>query len=50
MNMNEKKSYNTPVLIVHGDVEKITQACNFNNADSPSGTNNAFPGGGLPCS
>ena len=48
--MNVKKTYEAPVLTVHGDVEAITQACHFNNADSPSGTNNAFPGGGLPCS
>jgi hypothetical protein len=45
-----KKPYTTPKLIVHGDVEKITLGSNFENSDTPAGTNNtAFPedqGGG----
>jgi len=38
--MKEKKTYASPVLIVHGDVEIITQQSDLNNSDSPSGTPN----------
>jgi hypothetical protein len=48
--MNVKKTYTTPVLTIHGDVEDITQNCNYANADTPSGNSNAYPGGGAPCS
>jgi hypothetical protein len=48
--MYEKKTYTAPVLAVHGNVEDITLNCNYTNADSPSGNDNAYPGGGKPCS
>ena len=40
----EKKNYSQPQLIVHGDVEAITQQGNVTNADMPNGTpNTAYP-------
>jgi len=48
--MKEKKTYTAPVLEVHGNVESITQHCNYHDADTPSGSSNAYPGNGLPCS
>lgn len=45
--MDKKKVYSTPRLIVHGDVEKITQQGNAPNADAPQGNNNtAYPPAG----
>ena len=42
--MTEKKEYETPQLIVHGDVERITLNSTQTNADSPQGiANTAFP-------
>ena len=42
--MDKKKVYSTPRLIVHGDVEKITQQGSVPNADTPQGVNNtAYP-------
>ncbi len=38
--MIEKKEYETPQLIVHGDVERITLNSNQTNADSPAGIAN----------
>ncbi len=46
----EKKTYVKPELTVHGDIEKITLASTAANSDSPSGTNDAFCNGQLPCS
>jgi hypothetical protein len=41
---NEKKSYSTPELIVHGDVEQITQEAGAANSDvQPGIANTAFP-------
>jgi hypothetical protein len=38
------KSYSTPELIVHGDVEQITQQAGFENSDvQPGVVNTAFP-------
>jgi hypothetical protein len=44
----QKKSYSTPQLIVHGDVEQLTLNGHQVNADIPKGNNNtAFsPGPG----
>jgi hypothetical protein len=40
----EKKSYSTPELIVHGDVEQITQEAGSANSDvQPGISNTAFP-------
>jgi hypothetical protein len=40
----EKKQYQTPELIVHGNIEKITMGANTQNRDSPTGGNNtAWP-------
>jgi len=36
----EKKQYQTPELIVHGDLEKITLAGNVPNSDVPQGNSN----------
>jgi hypothetical protein len=36
----EKKTYSKPQLIVHGDVEGITQAAGLENADVPLGPPN----------
>jgi hypothetical protein len=36
----EKKPYQTPELVVHGDLEKITLAAGSPNADAPQGNNN----------
>ena len=41
-----KKPYTTPKMTVHGDIEEITLQGVLQNADVPSGTNNAFPPGG----
>jgi hypothetical protein len=42
--MQEKKSYDKPELIVHGDVEAITQQDAQANSDMPTGpSNNAYP-------
>jgi hypothetical protein len=39
-----KQSYEAPELIVHGDVEQITQASNLANSDVQAGTpGTAFP-------
>lgn len=38
--MNEKKTYSTPVLTVHGDVEVITQNGGHPNSDIPHGPAN----------
>ena len=41
-----KKTYNTPELTIHGDVEEITLAANVTNADVPRGANGtAYPPG-----
>ena len=41
---NEKQSYSTPELIVHGDVEQITQEAGAANSDvQPGIANTAFP-------
>ena len=41
---NEKQSYSTPELIVHGDVEQITQEAGSANSDvQPGIANTAFP-------
>lgn len=45
----EKKAYVKPELTVHGDVEKITLNCVFQNNDTPNGNSTAFPPSG-PCS
>jgi hypothetical protein len=37
---SNKKPYNQPMLIIHGDVEKITQNGHQANADVPSGNDN----------
>ena len=49
-NMNKQsyetpeQSYEAPELIVHGNVEEITQAANATNADTAQGTpSTAFP-------
>ena len=36
----QKKTYSEPSLIVHGDVEEITQSGVMPNADLPQGNNN----------
>jgi hypothetical protein len=42
--MNNKQSYNKPELIVHGDVEQITQQAGSQNSDvQPGIANTAFP-------
>jgi hypothetical protein len=39
-----KKQYQTPELIVHGNIEKITMQSNQQNRDAPTGNNNnAYP-------
>lgn len=35
----QKKTYTEPILIVHGDVEAITQNGSLPNADVPGGNN-----------
>ncbi len=40
----EKKIYTTPELIVHGDVENLTQQGGSEATDVPQGTPNAGPG------
>ena len=42
--MIEKKTYATPVLTVHGNVEDVTQNSDLANSDMPSGPddNNAY--------
>jgi hypothetical protein len=41
---NDKQSYSTPELIVHGDVEEITQQAGAENSDvQPGIANTAFP-------
>jgi hypothetical protein len=41
---NEKKSYNKPQLIVHGEVEQITLQAGAENSDvQPGVVNTAFP-------
>jgi hypothetical protein len=41
---NDKKTYTTPELIVHGDVEQITQQAGAQNSDvQPGIANTAFP-------
>ncbi len=43
-NGNAKESYNEPELIVHGDVEEITQQAGSQNSDvQPGIANTAFP-------
>jgi hypothetical protein len=37
---DQKKPYKQPMLIIHGDVEKITQQGHQANADLPLGNNN----------
>lgn len=37
---NEKQTYSTPKLIVHGTVEKLTLQAGQENADTPKGTPN----------
>ena len=45
---NEKKSYSKPELIVHGDVEQITQQAGAENSDvQPGIANTAFPVGSV---
>jgi hypothetical protein len=40
----EKKQYQKPELVVHGNIEKITMQSNVQNRDAPTGNNNtAFP-------
>ncbi len=46
---SKKKVYSKPELVIHGDVEEITQAGACPNADVPAGVNNAFSPGGGPC-
>ena len=42
--MNNKQSYSTPELTVHGDVEQITHEAGFENSDvQPGIANTAFP-------
>jgi hypothetical protein len=36
----KKKPYQTPELVVHGDLEKITLQAGQPNADVPNGNNN----------
>jgi hypothetical protein len=36
--MPEKKTYNTPLLTIHGDVEVITQIGGTQFVDAPAGT------------
>ena len=43
-----KKTYSTPKLIVHGDVEKITLQGGMTNADVPNGPNNTAFSPGTP--
>ena len=41
---NDKESYSEPELIVHGDVEQITQEAGSANSDvQPGIANTAFP-------
>jgi hypothetical protein len=41
---NDKQIYSTPELIVHGDVEEITQQAGAENSDvQPGIANTAFP-------
>jgi hypothetical protein len=41
---NDKQSYSAPELIVHGDVEEITQQAGAENSDvQPGIANTAFP-------
>lgn len=40
--MNEKKSYSTPLVTVHGNVEELTQASHFANGDVPAGVGDAY--------
>jgi hypothetical protein len=40
--MIEKKSYNSPVVTVHGSVEEITQYSNLTNGDHPMGVGDAY--------
>jgi hypothetical protein len=43
-NHNDKESYSEPELIVHGDVEEITQQAGAENSDvQPGIANTAFP-------
>jgi hypothetical protein len=44
-----KKVYSTPQLLIHGDIEEVTQNCDKAGSDTPAGNNDAFPGGGQPC-
>jgi len=51
--VSEKKTYTSPRLTIHGDVEKITLNSTYTNADTQSGIGNtAFcvqgPGTGAP--
>ena len=46
---SKKKVYAKPELVIHGDVEEITQLGGCPNADVVSGVNNAFSPGGGPC-
>jgi hypothetical protein len=42
----EKKQYQTPELVVYGNIEKITMGASAQNRDSPTGGNNtAYPNG-----
>jgi hypothetical protein len=40
--MNEKKTYSSPVVTVHGSVEELTQASNHSGGDVPHGIGNAY--------
>ena len=45
---NDKQIYSTPELIVHGDVEEITQQAGAENSDVQLGiANTAFPLGSV---
>lgn len=38
----EKRKFVKPELTIHGDIERITLSSTHDDADSPTGTNNAF--------
>jgi hypothetical protein len=47
--MNEKKTYNTPLLTVHGNVESLTQIGGFvNPSDIPHGHPLLLPFSNIP--